>query len=411
MDPAEVAKVANKLISQIKVKASYGGKTVDVPLDGAGVAINVDETVQDVLSLNGKRTVFSAVDIWVNRKMELAADYDAKNIQGWLNKAFPESHQPAKNAALAFSDGQFVVSPSAPGSQINSASLIAVINDALAKPKAYTAHLTTKPLAPVVNDDQAAKAAVYMNERVGLQINLNLNGQLIYRIEPQEIVNFVTVKPGKGRQVVEVDKAKVEQFIVNQVGQYVPSTMINQKVFISPQGTEIVLQAGQNGYALTNPGAAASAVIGAIIGKTDLNQELEVAQTTFNTETIKAEGESWIDVNLSQQTTSLYTGSRLLASYRISSGMAATPTNPGTFKVWSKMRVQTMKGVINGERYEVPNVEWISYFDKDGRAFHATYWHSNFGTPMSHGCINMTYPAAITLYQFAPVGTRVEVHY
>jgi hypothetical protein len=26
---------------------------------------------------------------------------------------------------------------------------------------------------------------------------------------------------------------------------------------------------------------------------------------------------------------------------------------------------------------------------RQGHAFHGTYWHENFGAPMSHGCINM----------------------
>jgi lipoprotein-anchoring transpeptidase ErfK/SrfK len=46
-----------------------------------------------------------------------------------------------------------------------------------------------------------------------------------------------------------------------------------------------------------------------------------------------------------------------------------------------------------------------------GYALHGTYWHSNFGQPMSHGCVNMRTPDAEWLYQFAPVGTAVRVQY
>jgi lipoprotein-anchoring transpeptidase ErfK/SrfK len=100
----------------------------------------------------------------------------------------------------------------------------------------------------------------------------------------------------------------------------------------------------------------------------------------------------------------LFTGDRRLITYVVSTGLPHTPTLPGSFRVWHQQRMQTMRG----PGYEVPNVEWVTYFDGD-RAFHATYWHSNFGTPMSRGCVNMTYPAAEALYRFAPEGTRVEV--
>jgi len=39
--------------------------------------------------------------------------------------------------------------------------------------------------------------------------------------------------------------------------------------------------------------------------------------------------------------------------------------------------------------YELSGVPWTSFFTESGVAFHGTYWHDNFGTPMSHGCINM----------------------
>jgi lipoprotein-anchoring transpeptidase ErfK/SrfK len=49
------------------------------------------------------------------------------------------------------------------------------------------------------------------------------------------------------------------------------------------------------------------------------------------------------------------------------------------------------------------------YFYK-GYGLHGTYWHNNFGTPMSHGCVNLSIPDAEWLYYWAPLGTSVKVH-
>jgi lipoprotein-anchoring transpeptidase ErfK/SrfK len=46
-----------------------------------------------------------------------------------------------------------------------------------------------------------------------------------------------------------------------------------------------------------------------------------------------------------------------------------------------------------------------------GYAIHGAYWHNNFGAPMSHGCVNMTPGEAQILYNWAPIGTEVYVHY
>jgi lipoprotein-anchoring transpeptidase ErfK/SrfK len=63
-----------------------------------------------------------------------------------------------------------------------------------------------------------------------------------------------------------------------------------------------------------------------------------------------------------------------------------------------------------GDYYSLPDVRWDTYFD-GGNAFHTAYWHNNFGTPMSHGCINMREADAKVVYDFAPLGTKVVVHY
>ncbi|KKP46220.1 MAG: hypothetical protein UR39_C0014G0011 [Candidatus Woesebacteria bacterium GW2011_GWA1_33_30] len=57
--------------------------------------------------------------------------------------------------------------------------------------------------------------------------------------------------------------------------------------------------------------------------------------------------------------------------------------------------------------YYLPNVPYVMFFANDqipayrGFSFHGTYWHNNFGQPMSHGCINMKTEEAGLLYNWA----------
>ena len=41
---------------------------------------------------------------------------------------------------------------------------------------------------------------------------------------------------------------------------------------------------------------------------------------------------------------------------------------------------------------------------------HGTFWHDNFGRPMSHGCVNLSTPMSEWLYGWARIGTIVWVH-
>jgi lipoprotein-anchoring transpeptidase ErfK/SrfK len=48
----------------------------------------------------------------------------------------------------------------------------------------------------------------------------------------------------------------------------------------------------------------------------------------------------------------------------------------------------------SAEGFDLPGIPWVSYFTKSGVSFHGTYWHNDFGTPRSHGCVNLTSQAA-----------------
>ena len=117
-------------------------------------------------------------------------------------------------------------------------------------------------------------------------------------------------------------------------------------------------------------------------------------------------GVRWIEVNLSEQRLYAWEGDVLLDSFLVSTGTWATPTVTGTFSIWNKTPIQAM----SGPGYYLPNVPYVMYFYKD-YGIHGTYWHNNFGTPMSHGCVNMTIPDAEWLYNWASYGTVVKVHY
>lgn len=117
-------------------------------------------------------------------------------------------------------------------------------------------------------------------------------------------------------------------------------------------------------------------------------------------------GERWIDVDLSQQRVYAYEGDTLMNSFVVSTGTWQTPTVTGKYKIWIKVRSQAM----SGPGYYLPDVPYVMFFYQ-GYGFHGTYWHNNFGTPMSHGCVNLTIPDSEWLYNFSSVGTVVNVHY
>lgn len=118
------------------------------------------------------------------------------------------------------------------------------------------------------------------------------------------------------------------------------------------------------------------------------------------------QGKKTIEINLSQQMLYAWEGDVCVASFVVSTGRAGTETVTGNYQVWIKLPADDMVG----PDYNLPGVPWVMYFYR-GYGIHGTYWHSNFGTPMSHGCVNMETSEAEWLYNWSFVGIDVYVHY
>ena len=139
-----------------------------------------------------------------------------------------------------------------------------------------------------------------------------------------------------------------------------------------------------------------------------LGQRLQIIgghQPSVNSVYAPPAGRKRIVVDLSDQTLTAWHGESVALYTNISSGTWATPTITGYYKIDRKYSSQHM----SGPGYSIPNVPWVMYFWQ-GYAFHGAYWHTNFGSPMSHGCIHLRPGEAEWLYSWASAGTDVFVN-
>ena len=113
-----------------------------------------------------------------------------------------------------------------------------------------------------------------------------------------------------------------------------------------------------------------------------------------------------IMVKLSTQQVFAYENGQLLKTVTASTGLPGTPTVTGNYRVYWKLSSQTM----SGPGYYLPGVPYVMYFYQ-GYALHGTYWHNNFGQPMSHGCVNLPTTDAQWFFNWAELGTPVSVSY
>lgn len=115
-----------------------------------------------------------------------------------------------------------------------------------------------------------------------------------------------------------------------------------------------------------------------------------------------------IEVDLTNQRVYAFEGDRKVYEFTVSTGKWY-PTPTGTFRIWGKFRYTKMSGGNPALHtyYYLPNVPYVMFFGNDkipasrGFSLHGTYWHNNFGRPMSHGCVNMRTEDAEKLYYWS----------
>lgn len=123
-------------------------------------------------------------------------------------------------------------------------------------------------------------------------------------------------------------------------------------------------------------------------------------------------------ISLARQSLIAYIKDHEVKRMRISSGVRLAEggfaSKPGTYRIFGKRPCRYMFAAPREDYrgFNLPGVPWVSYFFKDGEAFHGTYWHNAFGLPQSAGCINMTHQAAKWLYRWTtPVAPPDEYRY
>jgi len=106
-----------------------------------------------------------------------------------------------------------------------------------------------------------------------------------------------------------------------------------------------------------------------------------------------------IVIDVLHQVLSCYEGDTEVHFCRVSTGAKfdmygnqvdkwATPI--GTHRITRKYISLQMSGGTTGAGYDLPGIGWTSIFASGGVAIHSTFWHNNYGDPVSHGCVNVS---------------------
>ncbi|MDR0416972.1 MAG: L,D-transpeptidase, partial [Propionibacteriaceae bacterium] len=324
---------------------------------------------------------------------------------------------------------QFTVKPGRKGRTADPSGVVAAVGRyATGAPEALAGPVPveTQIDLPRISDAAAEAAAIAANARLDLVIRVNNGregaGGRTYQLPRAAIAAWTTVKPQSvdGQVELGVDQAQLAADLPGLLTEALTVPTQDERTLVYPGTDRLIttLQWGIDGTRVVDPGPALAEVAAALTeGRdADITAPVEVVPYQELTEEPPQnygdpDGAKWIDVNKTTYTVTLYEGTTPVNSFYVSIGRGGRyETSDGTFYIYLRFDYQKMRGPP--EDPYVTDTNWVSYFNSD-IAFHSAPWNepNGWGKRLSHGCVNMKTADAKTLFDWAPLGTKVEVHY
>lgn len=344
---------------------------------------------------------------WMGEPITAEVTLDAETADSALRAAVPSSYTPATDATVVFDAPAqaYTATPAVPGTGVSVDALAAAFTDAIAAGETsfdYSAAPAEVP--PLITDSKAATTVEQLNGMLA-QAGFYVGEERTVPLAPEIVASWLTIDAVEGELTISADPAKIQPS-VDALPAQVNRDIVNARNIVDSDGTVLkALTEGKEGRVLGDTSTTAGDFAEKLTSG-DATFALPVTATPFESTSLFRR----VEVDLSEQRTYLYENEKLVKSWSVSTGTSATPTDKGRFRVYAQLRTQDMRGSnADGSKYVTENVPYITYFNGD-EALHGTYWHSNFGTPMSHGCVNMSIDAARYVWEFATKGTEVWVH-
>ena len=146
-----------------------------------------------------------------------------------------------------------------------------------------------------------------------------------------------------------------------------------------------------------------------LVGPDEWIEGRYIARVNYNPQPPEGvENDRWIEIDLQQQVLMVYEQGHILFATMISTGTPPFYTRPGLHQIYKKLEKGHMSYADPTDYYYLEDVPWTMYFDK-ARALHGAYWHSFFGYPRSHGCVNLSISDSRWLYEWANESDYVYV--
>ena len=425
----QVVSTVNQRADATNVTLTVEGKTTKASLNEAGISVDADETADAAMKGSTSFPAFVSA-LFSERDIEpvvTVSDESIKKLAASANSTLTSEMKDA--SVIVAQDGQsFTVTPAQMGNGVSAEDVAAAVKQAGATLTSVTQDVSVHQMEPSITTENAQAAAEKANAllETNIEISDGIDTFSAERSDKVQRVEFLTKDDGS-LDTPSISTVKVADW-VNALAATTDVKPQNRVDNVDSSGNVLtVAREGKKGLKTNNTEQVTKDIIAAMTdGKAyeglfhydDVEPGSETKQVAEGTENLvyqAAEGEKWVDISLADNSVTAYVGGKVAGGpYYMVPGAPDTPTVTGTFHVYLKYDVQTMRGEnADGTKYETEGVPWVTYFT-GSYAMHGAPWRSSFGWSGyggSHGCVNMPVDAAKFIYDWTDMGDTVVVHY
>ncbi|MDO4798454.1 MAG: L,D-transpeptidase [Coriobacteriales bacterium] len=349
-------------------------------------------------------------------EVETGIEFDEKALQSAVEQVVAEYNKQAsdpEDAEAAYDDDNtsFYVKQGEPGTKLKADAVVSAVRASVA-----TQHSTTHPAdAEVLVEPQRGADDPQLNETVDRANDmLELEIPLVVGDDEQTLVSREQIA-----QWVEIDDELNVQVDEEAIAAWADETLASET------------NRSDDDYDYTlNANATAAALMQNLEDGSSDAVEVEVTATkkVEEKETTKTPSASWdksrgryIDVDLANQYARLYdaSGSVIWESYVVSGDTGVGRGTPvGTFSIYAKETNRELVGMDYNNDGLPDYRSFVNYWMpfSGGYGLHDATWRDSFGGSIysyagSHGCVNLPYDAAASLFSMVSVGETVVVHW
>ncbi len=411
----EAIKILDQKLNSLSIVIVAPSEELKPKFEELGVSYNIKKAVNQAYSVGRTGSIWGNIKTQVltiaknSNLTNLSYKIDQDKLQTYLSSLSEKFDIAAKNAGLVVENGEIKVTPASSGQKVNLASIKNSILNSLNSLSSSKINLIVKEVNPTIAENGTNEAKAIALNWLNKEIVLKKDNQVFKpsRIEIGSWLTFpeITDQNGNPKVGVDVNTDKIYGF-VNWVASQVNIPAQDRIVYVENE-KETITQEGKSGLALN-----VNTVVNQIKNSFNSNKSLVMDLPMYGVEpklkvnrAVVYDWVKYIDINLSTQTLTAFENKKQVFSTLVSTGLTG-PTPVGTFPIYGK----NASVLMYGEDYYLPNVQWVSWFTGP-YSIHGTYWHNNFGHPMSHGCVNAPNDAAYWVYNWAPIGTPVVIHW